>query len=72
MSAAGGRAAGGIVRRDPCSGSALRFGLGFTETGDPVAVFALTAFLQEFSALKTLENIAFAAQSGRCAQAAML
>jgi hypothetical protein len=49
-----------------------RFGFRFAEAGDAVAVFALAAFFEEFRAFKTLEDIAFAAQGGRCAQAAML
>ena len=39
---------------------------------DAVAVLPLAAFLEEFGALKTLENIAFAAQGGRRAETAML
>ena len=50
----------------------LRLGFGFAEAGDPVAVLALAAFFEEFGAFKTLENVAFATQSGGCAQAAML
>ena len=54
--------------------SAMKSGvrLGLAETGDPVAVFPLAAFLEDFSALKTLEDIALAAQSGRRAETAML
>jgi len=48
------------------------FRLGLAETRDAVAGFPLAAFLEEFGALKTLENIAFAAQGGRRAEAAML
>jgi len=50
----------------------LRFGLRLAQTCDAVAGLPLAAFLEKFGALKALENIAFAAQSGRCAQAAML
>ena len=50
----------------------LRVRLGFTETRDAVAGFPLAAFLEDFRALKTLENIALAAQGGRRAEAAML
>ena len=50
----------------------LRFRLGLAEARDPVAFLPLTTFLQEFSAFKTLEYVAFAAQSGGRAQAAML
>ena len=46
--------------------------LGLAEAGDPVAVLPLAAFLQDGGAFKTLENIAFSAEGGRCAQAAML
>jgi hypothetical protein len=48
------------------------FRLGFAETRDAVAGLPLAAFLEEFGALKTLENIAFATKGGSCAQAAML
>jgi hypothetical protein len=50
----------------------LRFRLRLAQTGDAVAVFALTAFFEKFRAFKTLENITFAAQSGRRAETAML
>jgi hypothetical protein len=46
--------------------------LGLAEAGDPVAGLPLAAFLQDGGAFKTLENIAFSAEGGRCAQAAML
>ena len=49
-----------------------RFRLGFAQTGDPVAVFPLAAFLEQFRALKTLEHIPFAAQCGRRTQTTML
>jgi hypothetical protein len=48
------------------------FRLGFAETGDTVAVFALAAFFEEFGAFKTLENIALATKGGSGAEAAML
>jgi hypothetical protein len=48
------------------------FRLGLPETGDPIAVFPLTAFLEQFRALKTLEHISFAAQRGSRAQTPML
>jgi hypothetical protein len=54
------------------SSFALCLRLGLAETGDAVAGLPLAAFLEEFGALKTLEDIAFAAQSGRRAEAAML
>jgi hypothetical protein len=50
----------------------LRFGLGFAQAGDAVAVFPLTAFLEQFRAFKTLEHIPFAAQHGGRAQTSML
>ena len=50
----------------------LRFRLGLAEARNAVAFLPLTTFLQEFSAFKTLEYVAFAAQSGGRAQAAML
>jgi hypothetical protein len=52
------------------NGSGFRFG--FAQTGNAVAIFALAALLQKLSAFKALENIAFTAQSGSGAQAAML
>lgn len=57
------------VRHSPFG---LRFRFGLAQTGDAVAGFPLAAFLEEFGALKALEDIAFAAQSGRRAEAAML
>ena len=54
------------------SSNELRLGFGLAETGDPVAVLALAAFLEEFGAFKTLENVAFTAEGGGGAQAAML
>ena len=50
----------------------LRFAFGFAEAGDAVAGFPLAAFFEEFEALKAFEHIPFTAQSGGCAQAAML
>ena len=44
----------------------------FAEAGDAVAFLPLAAFLEEFGALKALEDIALAAEGGRRAQAAML
>jgi hypothetical protein len=46
--------------------------LGFAETRDAVALFPLAAFLEDFRAFKTLEDIALAAQGGRRAETAML
>jgi hypothetical protein len=46
--------------------------LGLPEAGDPVAIFPLTALLEDFDALKALHNIALAAQIGRRAETAML
>ena len=45
---------------------------GFAEAGDAVAVLPLAAFFEKLDALEALEDIAFAAQSGRRAQTAML
>jgi hypothetical protein len=50
----------------------LRVRFRFAQTRDAVAVFALAAFFEKFRALKTFEDIALAAQSGRRAQTAML
>jgi hypothetical protein len=50
----------------------LRFRLGFAQAGDAVALFPLAAFFEQFRALKTLEHIPFAAQSGSRAQTPML
>ena len=50
----------------------LSVGLGLAQTRNAVAVFPLTAFLEDFDALEALHDIAFAAQGGRAAQAAML
>lgn len=46
--------------------------LGFAETRNAVAVFPLTAFLEDFRAFETLENIALAAKGGRCTETTML
>ena len=48
----------------------VRFRL--AQTGDAFAFFPLAAFLQQLQPLKTLQNIPFAAQSGRRAQTPML
>jgi hypothetical protein len=50
----------------------LRVRFRFAQTRDAVAVLPLAAFLEEFGALKALEDIALAAQRGRRAQTAML
>ena len=50
----------------------LGVGLGLAEAGDTVAGFPLAAFLEELHALKALEHVAFAAQGGCGAEAAML
>jgi hypothetical protein len=52
------------------NGSGFRFG--FAQTGDAVAIFALTALFQKLGAFKALENIAFTAECGSGAQATML
>ena len=52
--------------------NALRVWFGFAQTRDAVASLPLAAFLEKFSALKTLEDIALAAKGGRRAQTAML
>lgn len=54
----------------PPGESSLRLGL--AKTGDAVAVFALTALLEEFGAFKTLEDVALATEGGSGAQAAVL
>jgi hypothetical protein len=50
----------------------LRLAFGFAKAGDSVAFLPLTAFFEKFQALEALKNIPFSAQSGGCAQAAML
>jgi hypothetical protein len=54
------------------SGFTLRFAFGLAEASDAVAFFPLAAFFEDFEALKALQDIPFSAQSGSCAQAAML
>jgi hypothetical protein len=44
--------------------SLLRVGFRFAEARDAVAGLPLAAFLEEFGALKTLEDIALATQGG--------
>jgi hypothetical protein len=58
--------------RIPDSAIELRFRFGLAQTRDAVAGFPLAAFLEKFGALEALQDIAFAAQSGRRAQTAML
>jgi hypothetical protein len=53
-----------------CLGSGFR--LGFAQAGNAVALFPLTAFLEQFRAFETLENVPFTAQFGRRAQTPML
>ena len=50
----------------------LGFRLGLAETRDAVAVFALTAFFQQFRAFKTFQHVPFSTQSGGRAQTRML
>lgn len=57
---------------DSTNHRSLRLRLGLAQTGDPVAIFPLAAFLEQFGAFETLEHIPFSAESGRCAQTAML
>jgi len=60
-------------RLEPCpTGLSLGFALGFAEAGDAVARFPLTTFLEQFESFEALEDVAFTAESGGCAQAAML
>ena len=48
------------------------FRLGFAQAGDFVARFPLAALFEKRRALKPLENVALAAQSGGRAETAML
>jgi hypothetical protein len=50
----------------------LNLRLGLAQTRDAVAILPLTAFLEDFDALKALHDVAFTAQGGSGAQAAML
>jgi hypothetical protein len=45
----------------------LRVRLGLAQTGDAIAGLPLAALFKKFHALETLEDIALAAQGGRCA-----
>jgi len=67
---------GGACRRFlfrvPRSELKLRFRLGLPQTRNAVPILPLTAFLEQFRALKTLEHIPFAAQCGSRAQTPML
>ena len=58
--------------RIPNSAIELHVGLRLAETGDAVAVLPLAALLENFGALKALEDIALAAELGYRAQTAML
>jgi len=68
------KAAEGGLSAFRVSCSSLKSGvrLGFAQTGDAVALFPLTAFFEQFGALKTLEHIPFATQGGGRAQTTML
>ena len=57
---------------NPQSEIKSNFRFGFTEAGDAVAVLPLAAFFEKRGALETFEDIALAAENGRCAQTAML
>jgi len=48
------------------------FAFGLAKPGDAVAWLPLTAFLEQFQALKAFEDVSFADQSGGGAQTAML
>jgi hypothetical protein len=60
------------VFRVPCSALGLSFGFGFAKAGDAVATFPLAAFFQKFDALKSFEDVAFAAESAGGAETTML
>ena len=48
------------------------FPFGLAQAGDPLALFPLAAFLEQFQALEALQDIPFAAQRGSRAQTPML
>jgi hypothetical protein len=50
----------------------LYLGLGLAKARDAVALFPLSAFLEDFNALEAFHYVALAAQSGRCAETTML
>jgi hypothetical protein len=56
--------------RAQAQGLGLAFGL--AQPGNAVALFPLTAFLEQFQSLKALQYVSFAAQGGGGAQAPML
>jgi len=60
--------AAGRLRRYGC----LSFAFGLAQAGNAVAGFPLTAFLEQFQALKALEHVSFTAQGGGGAQTPML
>jgi hypothetical protein len=58
-------------RKSPIA-NASGVGLGLTETGDTVAVFPLTPFLEDFDALKAFHDVALSTEGGSGAEAAVL
>lgn len=50
----------------------LSVGFGFAKADDAVALFPLAAFFQNFDALKSFEDVAFAAERAGGAETAML
>jgi hypothetical protein len=50
----------------------LDFDPRFAQSGHPVAIFPLAAFLQNFDAFKSFQNVPFRTQGARSTQAAML
>src|SRR5687767_8852389 len=61
------------VRESPgCTPSKSGFRLGFSEPGDAVSGFPLTAFFKQGDALEALQDVAFCAGSAGRAQATVL
>jgi hypothetical protein len=46
--------------------------LGFSQAGNPVALFPLAAFFEDFDAFKAFEDIPLGAQSTCCPETTML
>jgi hypothetical protein len=48
------------------------FAFGLAQARDTIALFPLTALLEQFNSLKAFKNVSFPAQSGSRAQTTML
>ena len=54
-----------VVEHAPRFASESGFSFGLAQTCNPLALFPLPSFLEQFQALKTFEHVAFPAQGSR-------